>query len=159
MLDIYVMFTVYCVSEAGMEIATLPAFTADGVLPPGDYPLTLAELRQSFLVKEFADNPLWDYRWRLGLVDNLEILVNQLWQVGINEIFVDGSFVEDKNHPNDIDGYFACERMRLASGDLQRELNLLDPHKVCTWSPAARMPAPGFTKQQLPMWHRYRVEL
>ena len=81
-----------------------------------------------------------------------------MWQVGITEIFADGSFVEDKDHPNDIDGYFNCDLKHLASGRLEQELNLLDPHKVWTWDPASRRKALGFSKRQLPMWHRYRVE-
>jgi hypothetical protein len=56
------------------------------------------------------------------------VLVEQLWRVGVRDIFADGSFVEDEYHPNDIDGYFVCELRRLARGQLQRELNLLDPH-------------------------------
>jgi hypothetical protein len=60
---------------------------------------------------------------------------------------------------NDIDGYFECELPRLASGELERELNLLDPHKVWTWDPASRRPSPGHAKRQLPMWHVDRVEL
>lgn len=72
---------------------------------------------------------------------------------------MDGSFVEDTEHPNDIDGYFECELMRLASGEPQRELNLLDPYKIWTWDPAARRPYRGYPKRQLPMWHVYRVEL
>jgi hypothetical protein len=48
---------------------------------------------------------------------------------------------------------------RFISGDLQRELNLLDPYKVWTWRPSDRRPADGFPKRQLPMWHQYRVEL
>lgn len=60
---------------------------------------------------------------------------------------------------NDIDGYFECELMRLASGDLERELNLLDQHKVWTWAPESRRPFRGYPKKQLPMWHMYRVEL
>ena len=48
---------------------------------------------------------------------------------------------------------------RVASGELQSELNLLDPHKVWTWSPASRRRYRGFPKLQLPMWHQYRVEL
>jgi hypothetical protein len=67
--------------------------------------------------------------------------------------------VEDKNHPNDIDGYFVCELRLLASGELQRQLNLLDPHKVWTWDPATRRAYRGYSKKQLPMWHQYRVEL
>ena len=139
----------------------LPDFTADGVLPVGDYALTLDELRDSPLVRGPAGRrsyPHWDADWRGQLVDNLAVLVRQLWQAGINRIFIDGSFVEDKNHPNDIDGYFECDLQHLASGRLERELNLLDPHKVWTWDPAARS-ARGVGKRQLPMWHKYRVEL
>lgn len=138
----------------------LPPFTDDGVLPPGDYELTFAELRSSALVRgPGSAYPNWDAAWRAQLVDNLEVMVKQLWAIGITEIFVDGSFVEDKDHPNDIDGYFVCELMRVATGELQRELNLLDPHKVWTWAPASRRAFRGYPKKQLPMWHAYRVEL
>lgn len=54
-------------------------------------------------------------------------MAGQLWWIGIEEIVVDGSFAEVKVHPNDIDGYFCCELKRLASGELERELNRLDP--------------------------------
>jgi hypothetical protein len=56
----------------------------------------------------------------LHLVDNLEILTRQLWQVGIREVYADGSFAEDKDHPNDIDGYFVCDLIQLSSGELTR---------------------------------------
>ena len=139
----------------------LPAtFDDDGLLPPGDYELTLAELKSSLLlVGPTPALPSWDAGWRGKLVDNLAVVVDQLVRVGVTDIFVDGSFVEDKVHPNDIDGYFVCELRRLASGDLQRDLNLLDPHKIWTWDPAARRPYRGYPKKQLPMWHVYRVEL
>jgi hypothetical protein len=45
-------------------------------------------------------------------------MTQQLWQVGIREVFADGSFVEEKDHPNDIDGYFVCSLVDLASGEL-----------------------------------------
>jgi len=138
----------------------LPEFTREGVLPPADYELTLDELRSSMLVTGPSNGYAnWDRAWRAQLVDNLEVLVNQLWHVGIEDIFVDGSFVEDKEHPNDIDGYFVCDMVDLATGNLQRQLNLLDPHKVWIWDPATRRPYRGYPKKQLPMWHAYRVEL
>lgn len=136
-------------------------FTFEGLLPPGDYEMTLEEIRKSILVQgpDVRKYPNWDVGWRLQLVNNLEVLVRQLQKVGVTNVFVNGSFVEDKDHPNDIDGYFTCDVFRLISGDLPRELNLLDPHKVWTWKPSDRKPAAGFPKRQLPMWHQYRVEL
>ena len=140
---------------------SLPAdFTADGFLAPGDYPLTLDELAGSMLVTGPASHSAtWDAGWRAELVEKLRVLAEQLWQVGVTELFIDGSFVENKDHPNDIDGYFVCDLKRLASGELERELNLLDPQKCWTWDPTQRRPYLGYPKWQLPMWHAYRVEL
>jgi hypothetical protein len=143
-------------------MAGIPPFEADGLLPPGDYEVSFDELRQSLLVlgpDGAARSPAWDTGWRAKLVDNLEILTRQLWKAGITEVFADGSFAEDKDHPNDIDGYFVCGLDVLRSGQLTRELNLLDPYKVWTWDPASRRPYRGYPKRQLPMWHQYRVEL
>lgn len=137
----------------------LPPFQANGLLPPGDYELSLEELRSSMLVVGPPGIEVWDCDWRRHLIDNLEILLKQLWQVGIKDIYINGSFVEDKAHPNDIDGYFACDRDYLASGRLQQELNLLEPDKIWTWSPNSRRPYRGYPKRQLPMWLKYRVEL
>lgn len=135
------------------------AFTTEGKLPAGDYPMSLDDLRSSLLVEGPGNDPFWDSGWRMRLVNNLEILAKQLWQVGVTEIFIDSSFTEDVTHPNDIDGYFVTEFDRLRSGDLQRELNDLDPHRVWNWDPELRRPARGFTKKQLPMWHIYHIEL
>lgn len=143
-------------------MTVIPSFEINGLLPPGDYEVTFDELRQSVLVLGPGnpnEYPTWDAGWRAKLVDNLEVLTRQLWRVGIADVFADGSFAEDKDHPNDIDGYFVCDLNRLKSGQLTRELNLLDPDKVWTWDPATRRPYRGYPKLQLPMWHRYRVEL
>ena len=145
-----------------MSLAVIPPFGQDGLLPSGDYEVSFEELRQSALVLGPGDRShesAWDSLWRERLVGNLEILTRQLWQIGIREIFADGSFAEDKDHPNDIDGYFVCDLDRLRTGELTRQLNLLDPFKVWTWDPASRKPYRGYPKKQLPMWHRYRVEL
>jgi len=143
-------------------MAVIPPFEPDGLLPPGDYEVSFPELRQSRLVVgpcNLGAWSTWDSGWRSKLVDNLEALAQQLWQVGIVEVFADGSFAEDKDHPNDIDGYFICDLQRLKSGELTRELNLLEPDKIWTWDPASRRPYRGYPKRQLPMWHKYRVEL
>jgi hypothetical protein len=144
------------------SMATIPPFGPDGLLPPGDYEVSFEDLRQSLLVQGPGDRneyPAWDAPWRDELVSNLETLTRQLWQAGIREVFADGSFAEDKDHPNDIDGYFVCGLEQLKTGELVRHLNRLDPSKIWTWDPASRKPYPGYPKKQLPMWHRYRVEL
>jgi hypothetical protein len=70
----------------------IPNFDADGLLPPGDYEVSFEELRQSVLVDGDPKRPEnWDASWRALLVANLEILVRQLWSVGIREIYADGS--------------------------------------------------------------------
>jgi hypothetical protein len=143
-------------------MAVIPSFEPDGLLPPGDYEISFDELRQSVLVLGSSGpkgQASWDTQWRNQLVSNLEILTRQLWQAGIREIFADGSFAEDKDHPNDVDGYFVCNLIQLKTGELTRRLNLLDPFKVWTWDPASRKTYRGYPKKQLPMWHRYRVEL
>lgn len=136
----------------------IPPFDADGLLPPGDYKVSFEELRNSMLVKGLVGTS-WDVTWRELLVHNLEIMCRQLWSAGVTDVFADGSFVEDKDHPNDIDGYFVCSLDELITGELERKLNLLDPAKVWTWDPASRKPYRGYPKKQLPMWHEYRVEL
>ncbi|HEV8113714.1 MAG TPA: hypothetical protein VGR31_13140 [Planctomycetota bacterium] len=134
-------------------------FTADGVLAPRDYDLSFQELRTSLLVlgPGGAQAPSWDGSWRRKLVDNLETLTKQLWTVGVLDVFVDGSFVEDKDHPNDIDGYFDATGFDLDA--LEDALNTLDPHHVWTWDYNRRRSVPGFAKPMLPMWIQYRVEL
>ena len=143
-------------------MSVIPLFEHDGILPSGDYEVSVDELRHSVLAfrpNAANESSSWDTAWRLRLTDNLEILTRQLWQVGIREIFADGWFAEDKDHPNDIDGYFVCSLDLLKTGVLARRLNLLDPFKVWVWDPASRKAYRGYPKKQLPMWHRYRVEL
>ena len=126
----------------------LPPFTSSGVLPPGDYALTLNELRASHLVTGEGNSSLaWDDEWRLQLVDNLEVLVRQLWAVGIERIFIDGSFVENKDHPRDIDGYFKCDLKFHLLGALERALHARDPDKIWTWRSTARQAHPDSIKR------------
>jgi hypothetical protein len=137
----------------------LPPFNEEGLLHPGVYSLSLDELRTSYLVTGDGCGQEWDSDWRQRLVNGLETLAKQLWTVGIENIFIDGSFVEAKDHPNDIDGYFECDLRYFVSGKLIKDLNLLDPYKVWTWSPKSLKPARNSIKAQLPMWRTYRVEL
>src|ERR1700677_4336223 len=97
------------------------AFSSEGLLPTGEFAGTLDELRTSLLVLGPSDSPSldWDEDWRHRLVVNLGLLAQQLWSIGTGPIFIDGSFVESKGHPNDIDGYFECDLADLASGRLE----------------------------------------
>lgn len=130
-------------------------FNDHGLLAGQDYPMTFDQLRTSLLVTGPKDGSPWDTNKRMTLVNNLEVLVNQLWRVGIMEIFIDGSFVEDKASPGDIDGYFVADVRTLP--DIVRELNSIDPYKIWSWKD--RIYDRNSAKWQLPMWHRYKVEL
>lgn len=140
-------------------------FNSDGVLAPGTYDATFADIRTSILVKGNGTSPSWDSVWRNKLLGNAEVLVQQLWQVGVDDVFLDGSFVEDKDHPNDIDGYFDPHLSMMDPQDLAKyqkmisDLNNLDPHKIWNWDRNSRRTVKGFAKKQLPMWIFYRVEL
>ncbi|MFO7798235.1 DUF6932 family protein [Rhodohalobacter sp.] len=82
------------------------AFNKHGLLPKGDYLYTFDELRASIFVNgpKKPTIPDWDSEWRAHLVNQAEILGKQLWDIGITEIWLDGSFAEAKPHPNDIEG-------------------------------------------------------
>jgi hypothetical protein len=85
--------------------------------------MSLEELKGSMLVERPEEGyPIWDSGWRMKLVGNLEVMVGQLRHVGITQIFVDGSFVEDKDHPNDIDSYFECDIVEFATGPCRGSL-------------------------------------
>ena len=105
---------------------------------------------------------MWDQAWRRKLVDNLEILVNQLWRVGVREIFAAGSFVEldRQKRPGDIDGYFSCNFSDFCTGKLESELNAIDPHGVWGWGQHKWYPDRDDPhKIKCLMWHVYRIEL
>ena len=133
-------------------------FLKNGCLPPGDYEMTRAEIEDSVLVCN-PQREHWDQAWRRDLLSSFYQLASELWQVGIEEIFLDGSFVEEKDHPNDIDGYFVCDFKQFVSKELHRELNRINPEKIWTWSHKDMVKVSSVGKRVLPMWLKYRVEL
>lgn len=141
------------------------SFNSNGVLPPGTYDATINDIKSSILVNGNGSSATWDKAWRTQLVDNASILINELWTVGVTDIFLDGSFVEDKDHPNDIDGYFDPHLSMLSVPDILKytklisDLNNLNKYKIWDWNPKSRRAVSGFHKLQLPMWIFYRVEL
>jgi hypothetical protein len=139
-----------------MSDMQLPAdFEPSGLLPPGAYVATLAQLRDSLFVKGSASTgSSWDGGWRRHLVDQLELLASDLWSVGIERLFIDGSFCTEKPRPGDIDGYFVT-----AFPDWPAQhARLRASRSVWTWSPQDLVCGPD-GKPKLPLWHAHRVEL
>lgn len=140
------------------------SFTSNAVLASGTYDATFDQIRKSVLITGTGSSPFWDAVWRNQLLDNAEILTKELWAVGIKNVYLDGSFVEDKDCPNDIDGYFETG-LTLTRPDLHKfatvvqSLNLKNKHKIWNWNPNSRISVAGFAKRQLPVWVYYRVEL
>ncbi len=120
--------------------------------------MTAPEIEISILIKNPARDS-WDGEWRFQLLQNFLVLAGELWQVGITEIFIDGSFVEEKDRPNDIDGYFECELKHFVHKQLHRKLNALNEHKVWTWARQDMEHDPETGKRVLPMRRLYGVEL
>ncbi len=147
----------------------LPPFNSRGLLPEGDYPIKLATLRESFLVRgrnasngaACAEN--WDEDWRATLVDNLGILAQPLWKIGIESIWIDGSFVENNATPGDIDGYFECHPSKIWLGELENELieasDFEDAASIWTWNPVTKTATGNGRDLKFLFWHRFRVEL
>ncbi len=142
----------------GPDVDSPLVFNARGFLPPGDHPMTLAGLRRSILVVGPPGRESWNRNWREWLIDRFGRLVVQLRGVGVHEIYVGGSFASDKDHPGDLDGYFACDRASYKTRALHKELNILGPFRDWTWRDEDRRPARD-GRWKLPLWHHCRVEL
>ena len=71
----------------------LPEFNRTGLLPPGVHWAMWEELFQ-----RFGHNP-----WRLRLLLGLRAALENLKNAGCRTAYIDGSFVTDKEFPNDYD--------------------------------------------------------
>jgi len=71
----------------------LPAFTSEGLLPPGEHSASWEEVRSRFG---------WNERRRI-LLGGLSGALIPLRTAGCNRIFLDGSFVTNKDMPADYD--------------------------------------------------------
>jgi hypothetical protein len=128
------------------------------MLPPGIHRLTIEELRASPLVRGDGTGP-WDAAWRGYLVDNFERLYAMLCAIGIDRVFIGGSFVERKAQPSDIDGYFYVDDPdAVYDGRLEARLNELDPARAWGWEAEESIPDPEHGRQ-LRMREVYAVEL
>ncbi len=87
----------------------IPQFNAYGLLSSGFYPATLAELK-----RRFGFSPK-----RLSLIeDGLELVAKELIEMGVEDLYVDGSFVTQRLSPGDIDGYVLTK----STSDVYREI-------------------------------------
>ena len=102
--------------------------------------------------------PGWDASWRRELVDRLAVRMANLKLVGITELFLAGSFVQNNLVPGDIDGYYMVDPATWLR--VQRPLLMtIDPLLATvsdrnTW---VYSPEKGELRPQL--WHAARLEL
>ena len=100
-------------------------FLKNGLLPVGDHEISLAELEQ-FMREGPGNGETWDTAWRLELLEEFKKRYQQLLQVGIKEVYIDGSYATDKIHPNDMDVYFVVPRKIWRNG-AEKALKDMDP--------------------------------
>lgn len=74
----------------------IPPFTDEGMLPPGVHETDLEELKEKMS---------WS-RKRRDLLAGLEEALELMASCGVARAYLDGSFVTDKDRPNDIDGCY-----------------------------------------------------
>ncbi|WP_102344743.1 DUF6932 family protein [Bacillus sp. Marseille-P3661] len=124
-----------------------------------DYTLTIDGLRNSLLVNGPTTGEYipWDKERRLYLVNQLEIVANQVWNAGFDKIFVDGSFVEDKASPEDIDCYFECGFKDFSQGKVEEALRKANPEE--NWGLGKDDLITKNGKTRFAIWHKYHVDL
>jgi hypothetical protein len=73
---------------------SLPSLNADGLLPPGEHEATWSDVEQTFGRSSFK---------RKDLFLRLHHTVKALVELGVVEIYLDGSFVTSKDRPRDVE--------------------------------------------------------
>lgn len=89
----------------------IPSLDENGSLPIGEHRATLEEVEKAFGSQNDR---------RKGLMRGLRLACEMFQNAGFDLIWVDGSFVTDKEEPNDIDGCFGAsnkEKIRLDGVD------------------------------------------
>lgn len=74
----------------------IPGFTDEGLLTPGVHETDLEELKEKMG---------WS-RKRRELLEGLEEALALMASCGVARVYLDGSFVTDKDRPNDVDGCY-----------------------------------------------------
>lgn len=118
------------------------------------------ELRASLLVTgDGVDSDTWDAAWRGELVTQLEHVFDLFTRVGgVDEFWIDGSFVERVDHPGDIDAYFTLDDP-LEWLTLPDRLNANEGQRIWTWADSDRRRYPGALHPKPPFWGRYHVDI
>jgi len=127
-------------------------FAKSGLLPPGDHAISLEEL-EKFIGQGPGGGQSWDTAWRLQLLQEFKRRYQQLRAVGINEVYIDGSYATDKFHPNDMDVYFVVPRKIWRSG-AEQALQDQDPE---FWRFEPELGVDG--KLGYPMAFRHHIEM
>lgn len=137
----------------------IPSFDEDGLLPH-DSEATLEELLQSHLVSGLGvDSEHWDSGWRAELVARVGVVYDLFLRAGgVVEFWIDGSFVEAVDHPQDIDAYFTL-RVPQDWLTLPDRLNQLEGSNIWSWKDTDRRSFPGASIPKPPFWGKYRVDI
>ena len=94
----------------------IPQFTDEGLLPPGVHQAGLEELKEKMG---------WS-RKRRELLEGLEEVLDLMASCGVVRAYLDGSFVTDKDRPNDIDGCYDLAE-DVTPEDLKRLASIFPP--------------------------------
>jgi hypothetical protein len=95
----------------------IPQFTDEGLLPPGVHQTDLEELKEKMG---------WS-RKRRELLEGLEEAPELMASCGVVRVYLDGSFVTDKDRPNDIDGCYDLAE-EVTAEDLGRLAPIFPPN-------------------------------
>ena len=95
----------------------IPQFADEGLLPPGIHETDLEELKEKIG---------WS-RKRQGLLEGLEEALELMASYGVVRVYLDGSFVTDKDRPNDIDGCYDLAE-DVTAEDLRRLAPIFPPN-------------------------------
>jgi len=106
-----------------------------GYLPPGEHEATLEEVEQTFGLRNFR---------RREIMKGLKRVLEQLKARGVETVFLDGSFVTEKERPNDVDTIYVAPpgadpaTWGLLSPQRQGDLRRVD--RVHLWSHPSLQP-------------------
>ena len=92
-------------------------FTEDGLLPPGVHETNLEELKEKMG---------WS-RKRSELLEGLEEALELMATGGVVRVYLDGSFLTDKDRPNDVDGCYDLAE-DVTAEDLKRLAPIFPPN-------------------------------